>query len=87
MLNSPKAEGLTALINEIANKIECPTIVIDEANIAFTLKDNSMESKTALALFTKMTKLENKVTRQTFNIMIGLRFPALDKRYSRLKRT
>jgi len=47
-------------MNELAENIENSTIIVDEANLDFMSKKNSIESRTALALFTQMTEETTK---------------------------
>jgi hypothetical protein len=64
---SDSVKSLTVLINELVITLGEITLVIDEANIAFTMSaETSQEkidaTKEALNLFTTITKSQNKVT-------------------------
>jgi hypothetical protein len=60
-------EDLQSVINNLVKNLGAITLVIDEANIALTITDKTSAdevkaTKQALALFTTLTKQENKVT-------------------------
>jgi hypothetical protein len=66
--NEKEATVLSKLVNKLANsnKMHPFTVIIDEANLAFTIDDNSTEqnvkdAKEALMLFTGLTKQSRKV--------------------------
>ena len=65
----PDSEALPALINDLVKGLGEITLVIDEANIAFTILSTASEAriepvKEALALFTTLTKEQKKVSDQ-----------------------
>lgn len=63
-MTKPVPEGLSFLIKLLVEALGNVTLIIDEANIAFTLLDEAEEARTAkkaLELFTTLTKEENKV--------------------------
>jgi hypothetical protein len=64
--NQATYTSLSYLINELANNIGNVTLVIDEANLAFSINDKTtldefQSAKKVLALFTSLTKERNKV--------------------------
>ena len=69
----PDSEALPALINDLVSGLGEVTLVIDEANIAFTILSTTPYSeikavKEALGLFTTLTKEQKKVSDQSNHI-------------------
>ena len=69
----PDSEALPALINDLVSGLGEVTLVIDEANIAFTILSTTPYSeikavKEALGLFTTLTKEQKKVSDQPSRI-------------------
>jgi hypothetical protein len=69
----PDSEALPALINDLVKGLGEVTLVIDEANIAFTILSTTPYSeikavKEALGLFTTLTKEQKKVSDQSNHI-------------------
>lgn len=69
----PDSEALPALINDLVKGLGEITLVIDEANIAFTILSTTpyfeiKAVKEALALFTTLTKEQKKVSDKSYHI-------------------